>query len=719
MIRIILCALMSLIIASGGAPGSDFSYSSSEYALYAGGNASLGDRADVSGRVGIGGNLTISTDVNVGGDLFVGGNVWSSERVTIDGWVIGGNETYIRVDNTVNGTVQSASRLYVYERAHVTGDLIGGNLVSVNSSAVIDGSTSDYAAMEHTWTEPSATFPSFSPGSTNNWPAENSTLALDPGSYRDMSAANGCTIQLRSGTYQFQNLWVKQNVRFEIDDSAGPVDVRVSGSMSIGDGTRFTVSTGSADGFELSLNNALSVGQNVQMTGHIVARGDVSVDNGFTIAGSIYTESNFWSQTDLEITAEAPPPVLYVSTRGSNGNSGLSPDAPLATIQHAIAMCTVPGATIYIAPGTYNESLSIGTGTGNGAVSGTDASPTRVIGDVGAEHFNANPGAVVLDGRDAFPTAISMVGVTNWSFEDIDLIGYQDYGFSIVQGSASILRSEIDVPSEYAIFANPSGDMLVQDCVLDRSESSGHGIWVVSSSALPDLSFTIERNRIHESGDRYGSSWHSLGESAREQFGSQTNLYGIVTGSQNCTNLSMTIANNIVSDTYLGVLVYSFGAGTSATVANNTALWSCYPIYVQAASNGTATVVNNIAAHSYYGLICSGRVSVPTHLEASITADMDQESRGYDPTNNVTESPRFVEPESGDFSLAWGSGGLDQGQRVSVATVDIMGTARPLDGDDDEEFLYDMGAYESDPVRDRARFVRWREISGRGDREDP
>ena len=46
MIRIILCALVCLVVASGEAPGSDFSYSSSEYALYAGGNASLGDRAD-------------------------------------------------------------------------------------------------------------------------------------------------------------------------------------------------------------------------------------------------------------------------------------------------------------------------------------------------------------------------------------------------------------------------------------------------------------------------------------------------------------------------------------------------------------------------------------------------------------------------------------------------------------------------------------------------
>lgn len=712
MLRTILTAFVCFVVAPVAALGADFGGDPGDYAVYAGGNGSLGDRADVTGRVGIGGNISLGVGAHVRGDLLSGGHVWSSDRVIVDGWVLGGADTYIRTDNTVGGTVQSANRLYLSDRAHVTGDLIAGNLISVSASAVVGGVSDDYAAMAHTWTEPTLAFPAFSPGRRNNWPGAGKTLELAPGDYRDMSAANGCTIRLRSGTYQFNNLWVNQNVDFEIDDSAGPVEVRVARSMSIGNGTEFTVSSGAIDGFALWVNGALSCGEGVTMTGRLHATGDISVGNRFTLSGSIYTERNFWSQTDLTITAESAPPVYYVSTRGSDANAGTSADAPLRTIQHAVSMCTVPGSTIHVAPGTYTETVTIGAGAGADAVSGERADPTRIIGDVNADLFDANPGDVVIDGRNANADGIVIDGVSHWSIEHVDIRNTRDYGVRLTSGGVSISDARIEVPSEFAVFLESTGDVAIEDCVFTRAEGTGHGIWVWAGAGDEDVGISVQRNRLHTDGDRCLDSWYRLGPAAEERYDASSTQHAIVVAAMSADVARVTIANNIITDSSLAIRYQSDRGNAEVTIANNTILASQYSIYTLD-TRKPVTIVNNMIVDCYYGLIAANNAVVRSHLESEITMDMSGIKRPYLADGAmVTESPRFLDPSAGDFSLAWGSPGLDQGQRVDVAATDIAGTARPLDGDDDEEFLYDLGAYESDPERDRVRYVRWREVSG-------
>lgn len=712
MLRTILTALVFFVVSSGAARGADFGGDPGGYAIYAALAGSLGERADVTGRVGIGGNISLGIGARVRGDLLSGGHVWSSDRVIIDGWVLGGADTYIRTDNTVSGTVQSANRLYLSDRAHVTGDLIAGDLISVSPSAVVDGGSDDYAAMVHTWTEPTLAFPAFSPGGSSRWPGAGSTLELAPGTYNDMSAADGCTIRLRSGTYQFNNLWVNLNVDVEIDDSAGPVEVRVAGSMSIGNGTEFSVSSGSLDGFELWVDGALSAGEGVTMTGRLHATGDISVGNRFTLAGSVYTEGNFWSQTDLTITSEAPPPVYYVSTRGSDANAGTSADAPLRTIQHAVSLCTVPGATIHIAPGMYTETVTIGAGAGADAVSGERGDPTRIIGDVNAELFNANPGDVIIDGGNANADGIVIDGVSHWSIEHVDIRNTTDYGVRMTSGGVSISDARIEVPTEFAVYLESTSDVAIEDCVFARAEGTGHGLWVWAGAGDADVEISVQRNRLHTDGDRCLDSWYRFGPAAEERYDASNSQHAIVIAAMGADVAEVIVSNNIITDSSLAIRFQSDRANADVTIANNTILASQYSIYTIDTRN-PVTIVNNMIVDCYYGLIAASNAVVPTHLESGITMDMSGIARPYLADGSmVEESPRFEDPSAGDFSLSWGSAGLDQGERVGVAATDIMGTARPLDGDDDEDFLYDLGAYESDPERDRVRYVRWREVSG-------
>ncbi|MBL7163433.1 MAG: right-handed parallel beta-helix repeat-containing protein [Anaerolineales bacterium] len=134
-------------------------------------------------------------------------------------------------------------------------------------------------------------------------------------------------------------------------------------------------------------------------------------------------------QNGVECLGEEAQPkegdVLYVSFEGDDSNPGTE-TAPLGTLAYAICNL-VPGQTLNIAPGVYQESIIMG-------AFGNSSAPIVI---------RANPGEdsrPVLEGESTRTIGIALVESTNIIVEGLEFSNYLDEGLLILEGSDFIIR---------------------------------------------------------------------------------------------------------------------------------------------------------------------------------------------------------------------------------------------------------------------------------------
>lgn len=710
----LITSVVMLGIGASSSSAEDFIYGVDDYVVYSDGNISFRERTTLSGNVGSTGNMNMREDsVYSGGNLFSGSWMYIRYRTTISGMLIADGNVDVQNDADVAGEIYCDGRLTVNSRGRLRSDAYATGSISVNQNAVIDGDLfEDVDTLPNTWVELNVSEPSFNSGSTDVTVSNSQTQAIVPGDYGDLRLLPGSTVQLSAGSYHFAGAQIDQDVTFEIDDSAGPVQLFMGGNLNARERFEVSVASGEVSGFTLWVEGNLAFREDLEFTGRVRVFGNVSLRERTDFTGSIYVEGNFSGREDSSFKSAALAPVFYVRRRGSDGNDGRSPATAFRTIQRGVSSCIVAGSVVYVGPGVYQEDVDIGTGAGSDAVSGTDIKPIRLIADALGAYTNDSPGAVVLDGRASDPNGFNIESRLYWSIDGFEIANQRDYAIRAINSGLDVLNCTIDVPALYAVFMTAMGDVRVEDCVFERSSDSLHSIWIQPMNRNESTSVTVTRNDMTLKGGAYHSSGYEGGWSWSR--GTRYSYGIVVFGWNSPAAVEIEISNNQVSDSYLPIYsAITNSPSSSSLVANNTVISSFYSIYSYMNNGGSSLVVNNIIDTAYYGLLAYGYRSdaprIEKLLETGITYSMARYNRPFE-LDIITGDPLYVDAPAGDFSLAGGSPAIDSGSNQYAVSVDIDGRSRPSDGDADGIPIVDLGAYEKTNARTRVRVVRWREI---------
>lgn len=413
--------------------------------------------------------------------------------------------------------------------------------------------------------------------------------------------------------------------------------------------------------------------------------------------------------------AQVAPQIFYVRESGNDANDGRSPARAFRTIQKGINSCTVPGSTVYVGPGRYKETPTLTISTKKGL----DGNPFSVIGDGLGKFTLDTPGPVVIDGENNRQYGVSVQDCDNWHFENLTLQNQKNYGVYAYKAKGLALRDcIIDVPSYYGICLSDVGACDISGNQMLREANSGHCIYAYVTRAGHT---SISDNRMSMTGSLYLSTGFRKGKLGLNGLfsGAYTTSfasYGVIAMTDSSAP-TLTVQNNVVSDAYLGVYVYtqSKSSATKLVIANNTSVGCYYGLYAYAPAGASLSCVNNLVTDCYMthyiaaptasvnALMASSSVLTPV-LQATLLASV------------ITDTPKFKDAAGGDFSLLAGSRGIDDGVAGGAPTVDVLGRARPFDGNRDGTALHDIGAFESSGGS-RIRIVRYRGINRDGEAE--
>lgn len=697
------------------------SHALDQYALYCETGVNLTGRAQVFGHLGVAGSLTIGDDAVLHSDALAGGSLAGRYRITVNGRVMAAGSMSLLHDSRFGSWVQAGGSMTIADRVSIAGDALAAGAISRGGSASIGGDLTPYTAPAHAWVRPTVAEPAFTPGGSSITVNYDQTQAITPGSYGALTMRDRSRVVLSSGTYHFSRINSASDCVFEIDDSSGPVNIYVQGGLTFGYRAVIDCDESSASNITWWGGGDIVVRPDITLIGHIRGFANVNLGDRVRTVGGVYAKAGFSCGWDVVFETAEPPMVFYVRPGGSDANNGASVLTAFATVQKAVSMCAAAGATVYVAPGVYNESVAIGgSGDGAGAATATADSPTRVIADVTGEHTGADPGRVIIDGQSVRQYGFTLTDIDHWELSGFTLRNQTRTGVRAAGGGLSVTGFDIEVPLGYGIDVDAEGDVLISGSRFSRDLLSGSAIWVEPGNVSSPISIAVVGNDLSMRGDLYGAT--AMDTTWETFFGSgvTSNRYGVGVYSLTTRTDEILIANNVISDCYLPIFtsVYSY-SDTQLTVANNTITESFYGMQVHQLSYGRTSVINNICAGCNYGMVFTRlrgtQTTISRNLEHSIERDLGLLRIGYW-SGIITGDPRFADAREGEFLLTTGSAAIDAGVSTNAPSTDIDGYSRPSDGDNDGVAAHDIGAYEQVAQSDTVKVIRWREIGAEGNR---
>lgn len=462
----------------------------------------------------------------------------------------------------------------------------------------------------------------------------------------------------------------------------------------------------------------------------VVAAVRAQAQTAETFAQRLATSQAAKRAVDLAAVQATPSnKVFYVRMSGNDANTGLASNAAFLTIQRAINAVTTSGSFIVVGPGAYAETLAM---TANTA-SGSSGSPNTIFADVTGDLTGDSAGSVTVSGTGGRQYGLTMQSCSNWSFRWLTFSGQSTGNVYILPSAYTVPASvgglvfdgcTFDVTPYYGLVAYSVGDLTVNDCTFFRSVLSGFGLYAYTVSAS---NLTVTNNRCNRTGSTYDTSGFkngtlNSGSGSTSWSGLSAISFGLIAMATGTTPTTVTVQNNTVSDAFVGVYTYAYGGSHTIRVANNTVVSSYYGMYTYGSTSISGAISNNIVGNCYVGAYTylpqgsiaghiEWNINYPTLYPSFVTTYQTTWRTVASTSTFVTDQvPAFVSASTGDFTLDWGSVGMDTGVATYAPTTDAAGVARPIDGNGDGTLAVDFGAVEA-PLTRRLRVVRWLPVS--------
>jgi nitrous oxidase accessory protein NosD len=355
--------------------------------------------------------------------------------------------------------------------------------------------------------------------------------------------------------------------------------------------------------------------------------------------------------------------AYYVALDGDDANPGTEAQ-PFRTIGKGIGVLD-PGDALYVASGTYTESLMGITLAGTnwnypitiaaypgGTVVVRPNSGTQVL-TLADSHYVIIDG-FILDGDDARTNVVKMWDSHHVRIQNSEIKGATSQGILVV--------NYLTVESDYNEFVN----LDIHD---NGTTDSHHGLYIETSYNL------IDRCTIH----------HNAG------FG----VHVYMQSCDDCANDNV-VSNNMIHD---NATAGGSGAGIilssgSGNLAYNNLVWgNKYGVTVAYGVSGAKVYNNTVYANDGYGISIdassTGAVVQNNIVYENAWAEIHDEGSGTVQDHNLAGTdPHFIDALAHDFHLQPTSPAIDAGVTLSEVPDDFDGVSRPQGAG------YDIGAYE-------------------------
>ncbi|MCY2959374.1 MAG: right-handed parallel beta-helix repeat-containing protein [Planctomycetota bacterium] len=390
---------------------------------------------------------------------------------------------------------------------------------------------------------------------------------------------------------------------------------------------------------------------------------------------------------------------------GSNANAGTTAAAPWRTISHALSVIsTLPNdvQTVHVAPGLYDAAAGeafpwfpaprtriVGTlGSAQTIVVGSGSAALLSYGPNATLPVDAQSGADGLTLRSA-ATAIS-VGASGGSaapaFHDIRVENATGPGVRVSASSsgpfggasarATFERLEVVQCSVGVVVAAQGGGLGSGNASIDLSDSvirssAGDGIQCTAAGNA-GASVSMRRSRVLDNGGNgvYSNSGGGVGAVTSSRLTADACLFAGNGGSG--------ILGEGTGSTFGGITL------NDCTIADNSVCG------VRGSTSQNATLWDSILALNGDDL---DLFYAPT---ASFTDCANGDLAGF--PNCIAADPLFVDSSTRDYRLRFGSPCIDRGDPTATGRIDLVGHARPYDGDLDTVAVMDLGALEFAPL---------------------